>query len=709
MRHFFLKIASLKKKLKSSNSGYVLILTTIFLPILFFGIKYAVDNSKVRSFSMERQKKDEQRTVLCGKEAALAAAKLWNPGATLTNQKAHVVKAADDIYNRFAAMDSVIAGAIPGMDSKKFNSSETSNLLMKYIAILYNAISRASDAKTIKYADQTDNLYKTTVTVPSSLNVHAILYYFTEALAKQNYLSPLEENDVLSDISVFGGNKFSFICSEKYSNLIASTLSSLTASLQSSISSSSTKKDSSYSYPVRENESTDKINLYLSAGNITVKSDGSNEGKAIPATCNVDIILALPVNGVACSASSGDYTTSPIGSPYTTGSDSSTSSTVSAPICEISRCYRKFLKNNFFHTRGTNVGIIPYSSKISLSEVPSRADWTRAVAAFSTSNDDKYIYGKNLYGTSGVKDAALVQASYSWGADGVYSIMHRYTGYTNTPPSSLLSTTTPSGNNSFVKMNLNPCYMGYANTLGMKCEKDCTKFQPNPYPIVELTADVKAAYEILGCYFPFYDAKNASNFIFLAMEWANNLLSGNWNQDPIASGDSNTVQRESKTTGSRKKAVIIVVNKPDWFEPGELTYLGFDNDAAALPIYESDKINFAIDYSSTSKNFLDGTSYNGTIAGPKKILTFESSGLKREGNYYETNGKDTKTGVLYFPEKRTVTLKVARATGSPSGWQKIDHNLNTWGHDNYSGLAHGNGYYVSIGVGGDVARSSNMT
>jgi hypothetical protein len=552
-------------------------------------------------------------------------------------------------------------------------------------------------------------MLKITITVPSSLNVHAVLYYFAEALAKQNYLSPQEENDVetdvMSDISVVN-NSIVFVCSEKYKDLIATTRSSLDHSI-----SFTTMEVKSYYYPDRKDNNTDKINLYLTSGNITAKSDNSNEGKALPATCNVDIILALPVNGASCSVSNGDYTTNPIGSPYTLNSESSTSSTISAPICEISRGYRKFLKDNFFHTRGANVGIIPYSSKISI-PTAKKTDWTKAAAAFSTSNIDsnKCICGKDLYGTSGVKDAALVQASYSWGTDGVYPIMHRSVGNSTT---SLLSTTNPNSDvNRFVKMNLNPCYMGYANTLGMKCEKDCTKFQPNPYPIVELTADVRAAYEIFGSYFPFYDVKNASNFIFLPMEWANNLLKGNWNNDPAASGDSNTVQRESKTTGGRKRAVIIVVNKPDWFEPGELTYLGFDNDAAALPMHESDKINFAIDYSSnTSRKFLDGTSYNGTMTGSKKILTFSCSNLTRSGGYYETSGRDSMTGTLSFPEKGTVILKVARATGSPSGWQKINHNLSTWGHDNYSGIAHGGGCYISIGVDGGVAKSSsdNMT
>ncbi|MDR2268076.1 MAG: hypothetical protein LBD81_01335, partial [Holosporaceae bacterium] len=708
MKYLSSKIASIKKRLKSS-SGYVLILTTMFLPVLFFGIKYAVDLSKVRSFSMERQKKEEQRTVACGREAALAAARIWNPGLTLTDQKMHVLKAADDIYNRFAAMDSVIAGAIPGMDIKQFDHKETSNLLMKYMSIFYNAISRVDDSKPIKYEEKIKNMYKIIVTVPLKLNVHAVLYLLVEALAKQNYLFHLEGNDVLSDISVFNGNQFSFVCSGVYDTLITNTCSNI----DSSITDINTSDVGSYSYFNKKDSDTNKINLSLSSGNITVKSDNSNEGMAVPATCNVDIILALPVNGAACSASNGDYTTSPIGSIYTTQARSgtsslNTSSNVSAPICEISRSYRKFLKNNFFYTRGTNVGIIPYSSKISIPST--RTGWTKNATAFSATNisTDNCIYGKDLYSTSGEKDAALVQTSYIWGEDGTYPIMHRYIGTSS--KSTLLSTTNPTGENCFVKMNLNPCYMGYANTLGMKCEKNCTKFQPNPYPIVELTADVRAAYEILGSYFPFYDTKNASNFIFLPLEWAKNLLNENWSHDPTTSGSNSTVQQQSKTTGGRKKAVIIVVNKPDWFEPGELTYLGFDNDAAALPMHESDKINFAIDYATDhTKKFLDGTTYDGKISGSKKILTFSSPDLTRIEGYYETNGNSVKTGTLYFPEKGTVILRVARATGSPSGWQKVTHNLNTWGHDNYSGFAHGNSLYVSVGVNGDVATSQNMT
>ena len=130
-----------------------------------------------------------------------------------------------------------------------------------------------------------------------------------------------------------------------------------------------------------------------------------------------------------------------------------------------------------------------------------------------------------------------------------------------------------------------------------------------------------------------------------------------------------------------------MVNKPDWFEPGELTYIGFDNDYSDIPTYESDKIDFSIDYDDTNKKFLDGSNFNtnhtsgvftginnknaqgtgGLIAGPKKILRFETTAGKNptmRNGYYEI---DSGTYRLKFSHKGLVKLVVAPATAAEAG------------------------------------------
>ena len=134
----------------------------------------------------------------------------------------------------------------------------------------------------------------------------------------------------------------------------------------------------------------------------------------------------------------------------------------------------------------------------------------------------------------------------------------------------------------------------------------------------------------------------------------------------------------SKTASGRKKAVILLVNKPDWFEPGEMTYLGFNNDKSEVPTVLSDKIDFSIDYTDTTKTYLDGSSYNTNhtsgdysginntafiAAGANKIIrcTVVSDGSvvrnSNAGNYYTSEG--TSKVRFTFPRKGLFQIKVA--------------------------------------------------
>lgn len=463
-------------------------------------------------------------------------------------------------------------------------------------------------------------------------------------------------------------------------------------------------------------EGKDKIKIEADA---TDSSDPSKKYKdkdtayATPAKCKVDIILSIPTNEAACNTGNLDAASITSGSIQTSQVDANknTADAKLTPIYQIAQAYRTFLKENFFFVQGVNVGLIPYSGKVSLP--PNRENWTTSFNAFYSNAfiDDiskfprkckpsfrmSILYGTSglagakLYGSTAAADKQLSTASYTWGTTLTgFPIMFRmglqslerdttkqdllgnkisyggnyiYTGsilssenpeksatkrsYTATmnepaePPSALA--------NKFLKMNMNPCYGGYANLLGMKCEQDSPFFLPNPYYIIELTPNVQRIYEILGSLYPFYDTKNVSNFTFIPITWANNLLAEWTDGSTDIAGDTKRISQEKKTSSGRKKVLIFVVNKPDYFEPGELTYLGFNNDYAEFSGVESDKIDFTIPYNS-SLYYGDDKQYTGTITGYKRILRFTGTAAKGNGT--------AATGNFYFPEKALLKIIV---------------------------------------------------
>ena len=185
-------------------------------------------------------------------------------------------------------------------------------------------------------------------------------------------------------------------------------------------------------------------------------------------------------------------------------------------------------------------------------------------------------------------------------------------------------------------------------------------------------------YDLLNVFVPFNDQRNNSNFLFLPFVWANNLFQ-DWTKDPGCDAQDSSGSADgrlscpSKKQADRKRALILIVNKPDWFEPNELTYLGFDNDFSEIPMIESDCIRFDINYSDTSRKFADGSSYNGTICGAKKILyyTTTSGTVQRnpDSGYYETSG--SATGRLTFPKKHLIKIVVEPVMS----WEKKSCNM----------------------------------
>lgn len=83
----------------------------------------------------------------------------------------------------------------------------------------------------------------------------------------------------------------------------------------------------------------------------------------------------------------------------------------------------------------------------------------------------------------------------------------------------------------YIQMDLRPCTLANASLLGMQCSSDCTQFFANPHAMVEPMDDMAAFKTKCNGLTSFNHSGNDSNFIFAALEWANNMLQS-WSEDP---------------------------------------------------------------------------------------------------------------------------------------------------------------------------------
>lgn len=696
-----------------------MILLCVFLPIVFMGVKYVLDLSKKNTLIMEKSSGKYYKK--CAREAALAVAKNWNPGLTLSQQKDAVIKIADAVYNANPCFnDSIIGNSIPGLNIKKDHKIESNS---KFGSIIVSSNTVTSPSKLINYKTAkkyNNSLYSHNQSENYSLwNPYCAMWRSidkgTEASYRNSLFDDLDEDELKKnnyalkhhDIYVtpfvyYGYMGTSYPTNDNYSDYDASSsrfylISPHTSNTNNFSYSPYTRlsyatvlnSSSETMYKVRENANDTTVQVSIDNDKIKVLTD-KDIGYAIPAECNVDIVLAIPTNGAANNISNYDAASSTAGSPYYVAATTDIPANVkTTPIYQMGQACKRFVKNHFYHVKGVNVGLIPYSGKVSIS--PDKTSYTSVIAQLSSyyfiSNPLNYktIRGVFLYSTKGEKNAPLSN-TYSWNTvlTGCPIMCRR--GTTQSYPQygnnsicigDLLSNSSPSSSTTyFQRMNLNPCYMGYANLLGIKCEKTCTTFLPNPYYMIEPTADLVKIYEMCNAMYPIYDPNNVSNFVFIPITWANNFFQS-WTNNPVASANANQLSRETKMTPGRKKALILLINKPDWFEPGELTYLGFNNDLSEIPMMESDKINFAINYGDTGKYFLNGDKYDGTIAGAKKILKYTiingTVSRNTDSGYYEC--KDSGIGRFTFPTKGMVKITVAPKTNSRLEWIQREPNL----------------------------------
>ena len=716
-------------KLKKSAFGYVLILFIGLLPFILYGTKYILDNrtllnrqSEGTDYMNKSSLSSENLIKQCAQEIALAVAKKWNPALSYYEQRESLLRIADEIYNNSPTyVDTLLNKAISKIDIPKESSRKGTTY--EPINITKSAENRLSPSlKQISRTSKTTNMRRyyywyryDTKYAPMALYHFHIMY---QSLARNYDYGDMfsTDDDIYRDYCYYADGNDPITA--KWYHYV--TLPEVVGMSPSDGSSNVSTKE----YTTRTNLNDNTVTIKCEFDKIKVTAD-NDVAYAVPAECNVDIILTVPTNNAALNKDNRDKNTTTTGTPYVSTSTTPTNDAKSTPICQITRAYQTFLKN-FFYTRGVNVGVIPYSGNVSLYK--NRSEWVKAPDKFDSSHflqgsSLPMIVGAMMYGTKGTANADLTSIGDYSGSDLGYGLLCRgITGYfkgSTITAGDLLSTENPS-NYKFRKQVYNPCYVGNANLLSMKSETTGSKYWMNPYFILELRPDVKFVYNLLNAFYPYYDDKNVSNFIFIPITWANNLLQ-DWDSEPYSTVlfSNSSLSTPSKTYPGRKKALILVVNKPDWFEPGELTYLGFNNDFSEIPMIESDCIRGDIDYSDTTQKFADGSSFNGTIQGMKKILKLEKQSgdnLTYTNGFYECkNGKYR----LTFPEKGTVTLRVA--TADPVKFVAVASSSNSAAYSTdginwkdatlpfegkWNTVCYGNGKFVAIAENSDRAAYS---
>lgn len=675
----FLKRVSIYKR---PNSGSSLILLLFFaLPVLLFGTKYVLDMRTLYKVKIGNSDAEADRKT--AKAAALELAQNWNPGLTFKQQEAAAFKIVDAVYRNYISITNL---AIPGLDTyryKKVNKNYGEFAPLEVKQELISPQRNFVHTKKKKYI--TDYRFSP----KSSWNSNYMLWKSIDNATNPKYRQScfdevnekglergeyfLDHHDISISPMVFQDSLL--LTTPNLDNNYLTYLRDLGSESNPAHTGSHTEYYKDPTMAITTSIGVDKDSIAVTLGS-------NDTGYAVPAECNVDIVLAIPVNGAASNRYNEDAASDNPGTPV-----NSVNQIEKTPIYEMGQACKAFVKDNFYHTRGVNMGLIPYSAKVSVA--PDKWNsYTSEIPKFSDSyfqnnpTSTKKMIGAVLYGSYGQKNQKLSTAYDRNNALMSYPIMCRR-GETFTAANSkygtneiakgiLLSNADPSSDARlrYRRMKLNPCYSGYANMLSLRCDKTCETYNPNPYYMIEPTADMVKIYEMCNALFPVYDLRNVSNFLFIPIEWANNFFQA-WTRDPSETENVATdkLSLQSKKKQGRKKVLILLVNKPDWFEPGELTYLGFDNDYSDVSTYESDKIDFSINYSDTSKRFLDAdkTRFDGTIAGAKRLLRFATvsgSNPVRRNEYYEVSDGKYR---LKFPQKGSIKLTVEPCTTGGSG------------------------------------------
>ena len=599
-------IRSLINLSKSKTKGFAAVLAAAFVPIVMFGLSYLVKYTQKSDTDTKRF----ETPYIIGKNIAQS----FNPGKTWDEQKDCLYSIGAQIYND---------------EFSKINKGTNFSI--------------SNTAKTYKSQ--------------KNLKITGLYDFYKNYSTNGRNLSKSEfiDNGLLVSRAPFSD--------------IVYNEGSLTVNYIKNITGSGNRNDLIYS--VNEyKKSEEKLKISLDEkGKISVVCGKLNRKAEvrIPRS-DVDIVIAIPTNRASNTPSNSNTAN------FGTYTNKTTAD--STPIRQIARACQAFLKP-FLHTAGVAVGIIPYSGKVTMSPYSDYASYTTQMEMNSNAPSLPYAMQAMFYGSDGKAggdivllpggNATLAYGDYkNWGSSTIglpimarrgkiqtYRGMKLYSGSNGQQTSSSLlldmtSLPTKGDEYKFMKMNTNPCYFGFCNLLAMTCERDCPTYMANPYFMTELTSDIQGLIHDLELFVPFKDEKNKSNFLFLPIVMAGNMF--NWGSHPSELPKTGRVPESPRTNKAR--AVIIIANAPDNFEPQELTYLGFNNDYSEIPMIESDTILFNKDRGYAEKN--------GTYMGTKGVVYFSTqsgTGNLTNSGYLLTGDS---TARISFPSKGLIKVVAER-------------------------------------------------
>lgn len=705
-------VARIQRKINSSR-GYVLLVVAVFIPVAIIAMKYILVLREKKIQDIYKKGNDSVLFKRCSRDAALEVAKKWNPGLTLDEQKASLLRVADKVYNESPTYHVGVQGSSIGAETDGVDSSPSKKqITMKTTTPTYTKIVASGNDRNQALYNLYCAVYKASAQAESIL-----INYDSDKIANVN-----ENAAAICDC--FSGEK----------EVTAYVEKAYAANISLAAASDTTLKGTEYS----ERSNADDTKLQLSVKDdkikVVVNSDVNDNdyldvGYAEPAGCNVDIVLSIPTNMAACNPDNRD-TNSPTSGARVDGTSDDYAST---PIYVIRSAYQKFLKE-FMFTRGVSVGLIPYDGSVGLPA--DRVDsWTLELPAFREEfSDSPFVRRSCLFATNGTKDANLCIGSidYSESMNNIFAQagitkIYENCGNNYVFAGNILSTKDPTGTetfdsitsitestsednieenrgntlNKFVRQWYHPCEK--PNFLSMTSESESAIISMQPFHIVELTPDLNKVFNILSVIGPYNGGrKSVSNFVFLPITWANNLFH-EWttdkSRDAIDTATDEPGQLSVPEKSSGKKALILMVNKPDFFKENELTYIGYNNDFSEIPMTESDKICFDINYQSD------------VIQGGKGILKctdMTNTSYDSDAGYYQTADDKTATCTLSFPRKHLVKLVVApKFSAENSGRHEVSKKT-TFTFDGNSGSGSGPILPIS-GASDGICKVTNST
>lgn len=677
-----------------NQSGYVLVLICFLIPGLLLGTKLVLDTMT------EHVTKKHSIYKKCAREAALEVARKWNPALTYYQQRWALLKIADDIYNKSPSYSTagIKYEAIPGLEVPTTIQIKKGSTYDPLKVEKTNYISLSPSSKTVKYQTVKSDwgLYMGGGVRPIFSLFHA---FYTQS--DRDPYCVLE--DTVLGYCVKSNLETRFMARKSNAGRLSYFRGN--PGLLTTVSDTIDQRKNLYDTTVQ---------IFVEDDAIKVLTD-NNVAYAQPAKCNIDIVLGIPVNGAACNIDNRDARSAIASSPYISDSDVPADEAEKTPIYQVAQSMRTMIKNNFYYTRGINIGIVPYCGTILLPV--DRANWSSEPAPF---NPTPFVNNQNtyhafirrcfLYGLTHIYDALNVHTShYGIDAFSLTNVMMRkgkiekYSDYGDNIMycGDILSIANPADNENdtyspkFLRRPLRDLtgLPGIINFLSMSMDIGVANWTPwvltNQYHIVEITPDLLNITDLLNLFYPFnFNQNQNSNFIFIPVTWANNLFQS-WTKDTkfeksdttadapseINANNSGRLSCPSKNTANRKKALILIVNKPDWFESNEITYLGYDNDFSEVPMIESDCIRFDVEQTN-SKKFADETTKNAVttpvannrLYGAKKILSYYSSSnssnftWNASSSHYQCTS--SATGVLEYPQKYLIKLVVEPASSS---------------------------------------------